>query len=250
MSPSSDYYSLSPASPTPGVTPSSTAESIVSQQQQQQQQPIYARVVKSKTEEEGLVCAPVNEANGVVNKISDDKHLRAPPQVTRAASVSKKPLAPARSTSTPDKDKPDSRRHSWAGDRKGEHYPCHMSTKFYLVLLISKCQRQFCEWSATFQDFLSLSLSGPVSITPKKTSLQDFKKLLAQQSLGPNPHRPTARELLERSAQAKAGVQEPGHGASPGKAGGSLRKRNSPWVDKRFSVIQEEVEGSRENIIE
>ena len=99
---------------------------------------------------------------------------------------------------------------------------------------------------------LNLSLSGPVSITPKKTSLQDFKKLLAQQSLSPNPHRPTARELLERSASATArpGASEPVYGASPGKPAGSHRKRTSPWVDKRFSVIQEEVEGSRENIIE
>ena len=75
---------------------------------------------------------------------------------------------------------------------------------------------------------------------------------MAQQSLSPNPHRLTARELLERSAKepAKAGAQESVYGASPGKPGGSLRKRTSPWVDKRFSVIQEEVEGSRENIIE
>ena len=124
MSPSSDYYSLSPASPTPGVTPSSTAESINSNVPQQQQQPIYARVVKSKHEEEGLVHDKANEANDVINKISDDKHLRASPQVrpvplVRAgSSVSKKPLAPARSTDRADK--PDSRRHSWAGDKKGE----------------------------------------------------------------------------------------------------------------------------------
>ena len=154
MSPSSDYYSLSPASPTPGVTPSSTAESVNSIVSQQQQQPIYARVVKSKTEEEGLVCAPANEANGVINKISDDKHLRAPPQVTRATSVSKKPLAPARSTSTPDKaDKPDSRRHSWAGDKKGEHCPCHMSTKSYLVHLSQSVRGNLASGLQHFKTF-------------------------------------------------------------------------------------------------
>ena len=103
-----------------------------------------------------------------------------------------------------------------------------------------------------FKTFKNFKLSGPVSITPKKTSLHDFKKLLAQQSPGPNPHRPSARELLERSASASAkpGASEPVYGASPGKPAGSLRKRTSPWVDKRFSVIQEEVEGSRENIVE
>ena len=138
MSPSSDYYSLSPASPTPGVTPSSTAESINTNVPQQQ--PIYARVVKSKHEEEGLVHDEANEANDVINKISEDKHLRASPQIrpvplVRAwSSASKKPLAPARST--PDRaDKPDSRRHSWAGDKKGEQScPCDMSNKSYLVI--------------------------------------------------------------------------------------------------------------------
>ena len=120
MSPSSDYYSLSPASPTPGpVTPSSTAENVNSNVTEQQQQPIYATVVKSKQEEEGLVCNQANEANAVINKISDDKDLRAPPQVVRPGGAGKKPLAPARSTSTPDR--ADSRRHSWAGDKKGEH---------------------------------------------------------------------------------------------------------------------------------
>ena len=116
MSPSSDYYSLSPASPTPGPTAESVNNTVT---QQQQQQPIYARVVKSKQEEEGLVCNQANEANAVINKISDDKNIRAPPQVVRVGSAGKKPLAPARSTSTPDR--ADSRRHSWAGDKKGEH---------------------------------------------------------------------------------------------------------------------------------
>ena len=119
VSPSSDYYSLSPASPTPGLTPSSTAESINTNVPQQQ--PIYARVVKSKHEEEGLVH---DEANDVINKISEDKHLRASPQtrpvplVRAGSSASKKPLAPTRSSDRADK--PDSRRHSWAGDKRGE----------------------------------------------------------------------------------------------------------------------------------
>ena len=96
--------------------------------------------------------------------------------------------------------------------------------------------------------------SGPVSIVPKKTSLHDFKKLLAQQSMGQNPHKISAKEMLEKSALGGPGgaSQEPiyNYTSSQTKVGGSIRKRSSPWVDKRFSVIQEENEGSRENLIE
>ena len=85
---------------------------------------------------------------------------------------------------------------------------------------------------------------GPVQ---KQTSLQDFKKLLAQQSPSQNPHRISAKELLEKSASSQA---ENVYTSSHNKLGGSARKRSSPWVDKRFSVIQEEIEGSKENLIE
>ena len=65
---------------------------------------------------------------------------------------------------------------------------------------------------------------------------------MAQQSPGQNPHRVSAREMLERSAAPAP---------SPGTAPGPRSKRTSPWVDKRFSVIQEEAEtGSRETLLE
>ena len=88
------------------------------------------------------------------------------------------------------------------------------------------------------------------------TSLHDFKKLLAQQSPGQNPHRISARELLERTGPGQTGsVTGSVTGSlittsSHSKLGGSARKRPSPWTDKRFSVIQEEIEGSKENLIE
>ena len=70
--------------------------------------------------------------------------------------------------------------------------------------------------------------------------------MLAQQSPAQNPHRISAKELLEKTKETKeplALVQT--------KPGGA-RKRSSPWVDNRFSVIQEEMEGggSKENLIE
>ena len=95
-------------------------------------------------------------------------------------------------------------------------------------------------------------VAGPASIVPKKTTLHDFKKLLAQQSLGQNPHRPSAKEMLEKSAGNNN--QEPIYNSSSQNKIGcsSIRnKRSSPWVDKRFSVIkEEETEGSKEELID
>ena len=89
-----------------------------------------------------------------------------------------------------------------------------------------------------------------MSVQKQKTSLHDFKKLLAQQSPGQNPHRISAKELLEKTKETK---ETPLSTVSLGhtKPGGA-RKRSSPWVDNRFSVIQEEMEGggSKENLIE
>ena len=93
----------------------------------------------------------------------------------------------------------------------------------------------------------SAPFSGPVSIVHKKTSLNDFKKLLAQQTLGSNPHRISAKQILEKSAPG-AGHNLENNSSQKAQVGGSLRKRQSPWVDNRFSVIQEEVEGSREHL--
>ena len=71
---------------------------------------------------------------------------------------------------------------------------------------------------------------------------------MAQQSPGQNPHRVSAREMLERSAAPATG---PNTGPSTTPAPGPRSKRASPWVDKRFSVIQEEAEtGSRETLLE
>jgi hypothetical protein len=107
-----------------------------------------------------------------------------------------------------------SRRHSWAGERK------------------------------------SPGGSGGSRLSGKPTSLQEFKRLLAQQTPGQNPHRVSAQEMLKTAA----GGQEAG-AASQLKSGGggSLRKKTSPWRDNRFSVIQEEAEQdesrkSRENL--
>jgi len=82
----------------------------------------------------------------------------------------------------------------------------------------------------------------------KPTSLQDFKKLLAQQPMGNNNHRISAREMLESSQRQSTAS---GGGNQRHTTGGSLRKRS--WKDPRFSVIEEdenEAGRSRENLIE
>ena len=126
FSPSSDYYSLSPASP----TPTSGHQNVNNGQEPGPgpgpwSQPIYAKIVKSKQQEDAWADAG-NMANDDINKVKDDNNLRTPPSnktqkslVTRSSSSTdprKKPSAP---NFTADYDKMDSRRHSWAGDKKG-----------------------------------------------------------------------------------------------------------------------------------
>ena len=110
----------------------------------------------------------------------------------------------------------DSRRHSWAGDRR------------------ERRDRR----------------GGGGPAVKQKTSLHDFKKLLAQQTPGQNPHRISAKELLEKTKSSPPGGQQESQGGLSHTKPGGGRKRSSPWVDNRFSVIQEEMEGSRENLIE
>lgn len=83
-----------------------------------------------------------------------------------------------------------------------------------------------------------------VPVVQKQTSLTDFKKLLAQQATGQNPHRTSAKEMLQKSENE---VIEPFYSSQ--KLGSSFRKRPSPRKDNRFAVIQEEIEGSRENLL-
>ena len=97
ISPSSDYYSLSPASPT--LTQSDQAWP------HQPQQPLYAKIVKPK-------------ASPVSDKKAADSHLTGPPKYQNSAERSKKPSAPS---FTGNQEKADRRRHSWAGDKKGKN---------------------------------------------------------------------------------------------------------------------------------
>ena len=205
VSPSSDYYSLSPGSPTSSQLPPSDPAWTG---------PLYAKIVKQK--QPAAPAAPA--APGGDKKADDDDEQitkdhshpghSGPPSYQSSTGGRKKPVAPSFSSSDL-QERTDSRRHSWAGSRRG---------------------------------------GGGGAPVKQKTSLHDFKKLLAQQTPGQNPHRISAKELLEKTKSSPPGSQESQGLTKPG----PVRKRSSPWVDKRFSVIQEEMEGqgSKENLIE
>lgn len=78
---------------------------------------------------------------------------------------------------------------------------------------------------------------------PKQTSLQDFKKLLAQKtpSQVPPSQKTSAVELLK---SGKTDSAEPFYSSQI--VGGSFRKKVSPRRDHRFAAIQEESEAARE----
>jgi hypothetical protein len=234
FSPSSDYYSLSPDSPPPlsgattaaasnnsspepdppaGATASSTAA----------QMPIYAQVHKERSAGTSSPAAarglsPVEENPDLPRSSPQEVGVKPsasrgpPPPTARKPSLPARPAAPESTRAPGGKDSPqdrssNSRRHSWAGERK--------------------------------------SAGGRPSGKP--TSLQEFKRLLAQQTPGQNPHRVSAQELLKTAESGAASPLKTGGGS-----GGSLRKKTSPWRDNRFSVIQEEAEmdKSRENLLD
>ena len=78
---------------------------------------------------------------------------------------------------------------------------------------------------------------------PKQTSLQDFKKLLAQKtpSQVPASQKTSAVELLK---SGKTDSTEPFYSSQI--VGGSFRKKVSPRRDHRFAAIEEESEAARE----
>ena len=78
---------------------------------------------------------------------------------------------------------------------------------------------------------------------PKQTSLQDFKKLLAQKtpSQVPASQKTSAVELLK---SGKSDSTEPFYSSQI--VGGSFRKKVSPRRDHRFAAIEEETEAGKE----
>ena len=227
FSPSSDYYSLSPDSP-PLLQPNDTPQCQLSPQEISQ---MYAKVNKSSkqpmtkspmldtSDDTSLTQSPepiktvsskeldqetLNTSSETSNRNSPTESLTSNIstssnrswQINRknvsSSSVNRKPSMPER-ISNEDRE---SRRHSWAGDRR-------------------------------------------IGSNNKQTTLNDFKKLLSQHSpSSDNSHRISARDLLQKSSHGKD--SQPHDKSSHRGAGGSLRKRNTPWMDNRFSVIEEE----------
>ena len=208
FSPSSDYYSLSPNSPPPDPEQLTPekSEDIKKVEVPEPEQPIYAKVNKNKSM--NIDDNPSNQRNkeGKVEQESDRDN--GIDLKTPGATPPRALVHPGKRPSAPDP-------NHGLGDRGSSRRHSWAGDK-----------------------------RRPGN--QKQTSLHDFKKLLAQQSMGQNPHRISAKELLEKSA-LESEAHEPCKSSQ--KPGGSLRKRSSPWKDNRFSIIQEEIEGSRENLL-
>ena len=260
FSPSSDYYSLSPdspplsgataasnSSPEPDAPPPAGGQTVATSPvsgSAASTVPIYAQVHKERSADASSP-PPVQEEScnpqsgrSSLSPVSDGQSGNNSPMtgkpVKKGPPTARKPSLPMRHHTDEDKKQRSgggdcggtadsgsgSRRHSWAGERK------------------------------------TAGASGG-RLGSRPTTLQEFKKLLAQQTPGPNPHRLSAQEMLKTAAgggqeqPAASSQQKPGSSGS----GGSLRKKTSPWRDHRFSVIQEEAEHeesrrSRENLLD
>jgi len=206
FSPSSDYYSLSPSSPPPSYSPSNSSSPPP--------QPIYAKVNKAK------VASP-EKTNGTTVEVKDEEKKKVNEEVKEEVKSDVKEEAKvevketgkdARKGSLPlYPERPVQERKRGEGEVRGRGGGGGESRRH--------------SWAGG---------RGPASVpSGKQTSLQDFKRLLAQQTPVQNPHRVSAKQLLERTGEVESSQ-------TGGGGGGSVRKRNSPWKDKRFSVIQEE----------
>ena len=210
FSPSSDYYSLSPNSPSPeDLQVTQNAKGF--QNSLETQGPISATLDNKneardgQTEDEANNKAPELDGKPGGHTDQDDSNdSRTHTKVSEKVSISvqqRNPIKHNKKQAPFERDLKNGRRHSWAGDKR-------------------------------------------VPVVQKQTSLSDFKKLLAQQSSNQNPHRTSAKELLQKP-ESKTVV--PFNSSQIN--GGSFRKRPSTRKDNRFSVIQEEMDGSKENLL-
>lgn len=211
FSPSSDYYSLSPNSPPPeDLQVAQNGKGFPNSPESQR--PISATLdnkseaVEGQTEDEDKSKAPELNGNGHGGRADQD-------------------------------DSNDSRTHSKVPEKVS------ISVQQRSPIEHNKKQAPF---ERDLKNGRRHSWAGDkrVPVVQKQTSLSDFKKLLAKQSTSQNPHRTSAKELLQKSEN---GAVEPFYSSQ--KVGGSFRKRPSPRKDHRFSVIQEEIEGSKENLL-
>eukprot|EP00090_Calanus_glacialis_P047494 TRINITY_DN989_c0_g1_i1.p1 TRINITY_DN989_c0_g1~~TRINITY_DN989_c0_g1_i1.p1 ORF type:complete len:1577 (+),score=288.14 TRINITY_DN989_c0_g1_i1:339-5069(+) len=211
FSPSSDYYSLSPNSPPPEDLQLNQPDNGYSDSSESSQ-PIYAKVNKNKSSDvkNNVSDKRIDESRRgqSVDKTNFNNNHQPTPKNGSVSMHQRSTTEPGKKPAAPERDL------NVQKDKSGRRH----------------------SWAG--------DKKGPG--IQKQTSLHDFKKLLAQQAMGQNPHRMSAKELLEKSITDNE-AHEPCKSSQ--KSGGSLRKRSSPWKDNRFSVIQEEIEGSKENLL-
>ena len=218
FSPTSDYHSLSPGSPPPNdIQPSHSPSENQYHNSPSDIQPIYAKVNKNKTSE-----------GSEIPSSSPPSSMQCKDAESSIKSKSKSTLNQTDKKTNPVSFKQETTRSPNQRPSVPERQP--------RVKTDNAGRRH--SWAGD---------KGPG--LQKQTSLYDFKKLLAQKSMGQNPHRISAKELLDSSKSDIEKIELENSSHKTG-SGGSLRKKSSPWKDKRFSVIQEEPEGgSRENLL-
>ena len=248
LSPSSDYYSLSPDSPPPfssGTTPSATSNGG-------DESPKNLSLSESQESGENCNISPAKRAGiEIQNFYMDEKasvqNQRLTPDTSleenspspSAAAVKTAETAELEIAALVERKKRDTKVPPKIA--KKPLFPPHVTAE-------QLAQDRRHSWA-----------SGDKSGTPpiaanRPTTLHDFKKLLSQQPLSNNPHRKSAKEqlLAAENAAGNSSLLPPFNDGNAG-VGGSFRKRNG-WRGggERFSVIQEEGEErkSRENLLE
>ena len=115
--------------------------------------------------------------------------------------------------------------------------------------------RDTCSWTRDARDKFITNprrhswaggrMTGGVGI-PKQTSLQDFKKLLAQKTPSHSSNKTSAVELLSNPAKNES--TEPFYSSQL--LSGSFRKKVSPRRDHKFAAIEEETESKDDNLLQ
>ena len=205
----SDYSSLSPASPDLTSHSSSSREGNLDNTEESNSQRSTSPESKDLTERSSSPSSESKDdtkdsGNASQEDLKEDKHSESNSDETELRTDTVQPeVTYQENTWVRDtKLRSNPRRHSWAGGR--------------------------------------LSNVG----MPKQTSLQDFKKLLAQKTPSQSQQKASAVEMLKSS---RGDAAEPFYSSQI--AGGSFRKKVTPRRDHKFDAIeeQEETEANKED---
>lgn len=229
LSPSSDYYSLSPDSPPPTTDGGDSPKTNLSLESQESDRTASTSPGKKSTNN-------INTTAGIqIENLYQDANITE----TETNSSQDQSDTPANTSS-------EERETTVDRQKRDTKVPPKIAKKPVFPPLTEKERNDRRH-----------SWAGKTPTANRPTTLHDFKKLLSQQPLAGNSHRKSAQEQLLAQSHAEHSSHTPpppvfNDGNHIG-GGGSLRKRNG-WAPggQRFSVIQEESElrKSQENLLD